>query len=374
MGRGVRAASRSSIEIDFYYRGVRCKERLKLRPTPANMKYAERLKSEIENGIERGTFDYAVTFPNSRKARLLSHRPGATVAVKTLLRDYLKGAQPTLQASTYEDYYNTIENHLIPQFGTLKLTELTRAAIKAWLAEKKVSKKRQQNLLAPMRNALSDAQADGLIDINPLYGWTPRVQEAPKEKEDVDPFTVEEQRAMIEAADPQVAALIQFGCWTGLRTSELFALEWKDIDWRAGVAKIRRAKVRQAIKPPKTKNGRRDVKLLEPALQALKAQRARSEMVGPTVFLNPRTHKPWLDGKQLIKTEWKATLERAGVRYRYPYQMRHTFASMMCSAGEYPQWIAAQMGHSDGTMVGRVYGRWMPEANPDAGGKAESMW
>jgi integrase len=32
----------------------------------------------------------------------------------------------------------------------------------------------------------------------------------------------------------------------------------------------------------------------------------------------------------------------AEVRYRYPYQMRHTYVSMMLSAGENPAWIARQ--------------------------------
>ena len=42
---------------------------------------------------------------------------------------------------------------------------------------------------------------------------------------------------------------------------------------------------------------------------------------------------------------------------------------MMLSAGESPMWVAQQMGHSDWTMIARVYGRWIPEAAPDAGQK-----
>lgn len=43
---------------------------------------------------------------------------------------------------------------------------------------------------------------------------------------------------------------------------------------------------------------------------------------------------------------------------------------MMLSAGESPLWVAKQMGHSDWTMIARVYGRWIPDAVPDAGEKA----
>jgi len=37
---GIRPKSNSSIEIDFYYRGIRCRETIKLKPTPQNLNYA----------------------------------------------------------------------------------------------------------------------------------------------------------------------------------------------------------------------------------------------------------------------------------------------------------------------------------------------
>ena len=47
---------------------------------------------------------------------------------------------------------------------------------------------------------------------------------------------------------------------------------------------------------------------------------------------------------------------------------------MMVSAGEKMTWIAVQMGHRDTSMVARVYGRWIPDANLDSGRKAETLW
>ena len=38
-----------------------------------------------------------------------------------------------------------------------------------------------------------------------------------------------------------------------------------------------------------------------------------------------------------------------------PGQMRHTFASISLQAGESPQWVAAQMGHTDWTFTARIY-------------------
>jgi len=55
-----------TINITFTYKGVRCREPLSNLPvTPVNIKYADRLKSEIQGKIERNTFLYADYFPTS---------------------------------------------------------------------------------------------------------------------------------------------------------------------------------------------------------------------------------------------------------------------------------------------------------------------
>ena len=73
-----------------------------------------------------------------------------------------------------------------------------------------------------------------MIDTNPLVGYTYsrkvslRVEmselEILKAKEHVDPFTSEEQAKLLSVADPQFRNFLQFALWSGLRTSELIAL------------------------------------------------------------------------------------------------------------------------------------------------------
>ena len=64
---GVRPASESSIEIGFFYQGEHCVERLRMKPTAANLQRVARQRVEILAAIERGDFDYAAHFPNSRR-------------------------------------------------------------------------------------------------------------------------------------------------------------------------------------------------------------------------------------------------------------------------------------------------------------------
>ena len=47
---------------------------------------------------------------------------------------------------------------------------------------------------------------------------------------------------------------------------------------------------------------------------------------------------------------------------------------MMLTAGESDRWVASQMGHTDVSMINRVYGKWISDARPDAGSKAVALF
>lgn len=375
-GSGVTAASETSIEITFTYRGIRCRERIKLKPTPPNLKRAERHRAAILDAIERGTFDYATTFPDSPRRLLFIERQGEALLTRDYLDAWLERAQKRLKSSTYDDYRKIVEHLLIPKFGKTILADLSRPAIRDWLAGIEASNKRLANIQSVLRSALQDAVSDDLIENNPLYGWKYENKEAVKRDDDVDPFSSEEQGAILSCLSGQVRNLIKFAFWTGLRTSELVALDWGDIDWRRGIVRVSRSltQVAEDFEDTKTRAGRREVKLLAPALEALKDQKAHTYVKNAEVFQDPRWGERWAGDQPIRQGFWVKALQLAKVRYRRPYQTRHTYASMMLSAGESPMWVAQQMGHSDWTMIARVYGRWIPETAPEAGNKAVALF
>lgn len=327
--------------------------------------------------ISHGSFDYGKTFPNSKNGRKFSELPKTPQLIAEYLEKWLDDQKPRLKASTFDGYRKVVHGHLIPLFGALPLSEVTRKAVRDALRPKLTSNKTLANMQSVLRKALSDAVDEyELLVENPLSRWTFRNKDTLSKQDDIDPFTSDEQSLILMNLPEQGRNLIQFAIWTGLRTSELVALDWADIDFVRGVVRVSRAWTQKSAiaEVPKTTAGRRDVKLLRPALEALHAQKTHTWLNGTEIFQNPRTGQRWTGDQPLRKTLWTAALKRAGVRYRNPYQTRHTYASMMLSAGEHPMWVAAQMGHADWTMIARVYGRWMPEADPDAGLKASHQF
>lgn len=282
----------------------------------------------------------------------------------------MQQARKRLARSTLRDYESGIYHHLIPAFGELRLSDLDAARIRQFISGLAISNQRINNVLIPLRGICDDAFADELIDRNPFE----RIGGLPREDKEVDPFTREEIEAILNACEGQVLNLLTFGFFTGLRTSELIALRWKDVSSDSASIYVHHTRTRVETRDrTKTSAGVRQVKLLPHARTALQRQRAFTHGQD-YVFANPRTGEPWKHDGPVRKTAWIPALVRAGVRYRKPYAMRHTYASLLLSAGESPMWVAQQMGHKDWGMIRKVYGRWIPDAAEAAGEKIARLW
>lgn len=370
-------SGKTTLRISFYYRGVQCRETLKLEVTPSNIKYAERLRCEILNTIERGTFSYADYFPQSNLARRFGHVK-TNITIGELLRDFLDQIKATREHSTYIGYKKVCEAHLIPYFGEVALQDLKPAFIREWIRGLQVTSKTVSNLLIPLRAIIEQALNDEYIKSNPLDKIVISKllsKQTSKSNFKVDPFDKNEVKAILDATHhEQIRNLFQFAFFTGLRTSELIALEWEDVDLAHGIINVVRAVVKKQIKGTKTIAGKRKVMLLPPAIEALNAQMKYTFDLGKRVFHNPRTNQPWETDHQIRRTAWVHAIKRAGIRYRNPYQTRHTYASMMLSGGENIMWVASQMGHVDTEMVMKTYGKWIPNDESKKGYRPINNW
>jgi integrase len=246
--------------------------------------------------------------------------------------------------------------------GEKRLDTLTRADIRNWIAKSPLSKKRLDNLLIPLRGALAQAVEDGILTKNPLDGF--KFRRVTDTRKEIDPFTPAEVEALGKVSNGD---LWTFWAWTGLRSGEIIGLQWGDVDDQGRTVAIRRSVRFGRRKEPKTAAGSRVLHLLAPAAGSL-GHRPDVDSLSVAVWLNPNTGKDWHEAKALARAFRKACKE-AGVRYRYVYQLRHSFASRALSSGENPLWVAKYMGHTDVSQIFRHYGKWIPSSDPLAGSR-----
>ena len=325
----------NSIILDFTYNGVRCRETLRIKPTKTALKEASRKREAILYEIAMGTFDYGKHFPTSKNALKFSRNKASLISIEQALKSWVKKKERTCAHSTIRDYNSSIYYHLIPAFGSLRLDELTVAHVYDWLdtVSVNISNKRINNILGPLRQTLQDAYYDELIDKNPMD----RFRYLPLDTREPEPFNRDEIAAILAQLKGDEKSLIQFAFFTGLRTSELIALRWKDVDLDSQQIHIRSATVRGREKTTKTSSGIRTVKLQPEATEAL-LQLSDDQL--EHVFIDPTTGQPWRGDHIIRKRVWSTALERAKVPYRNPYQTRHTFASLLLSEGENPMFVA----------------------------------
>lgn len=277
------------------------------------------------------------------------------ITIEQPLKDWLKRAEKRCQHSTIRDYNSAVYYHLIPAFGRLTLDEFRTTYVYEWLDTLHgISNKRINNVLGPLRQALKDAFYDGLIDLNPMD----RFRYLPPDTREPNPFNQNEISSILNQLEGQNKNLIQFAFYSGLRTSELIGLRWKDVDLENGKVHIRKAVVRGREKTTKTAAGLRTVELQVKSHRALLDQSCFTKD-SERVFHDPKTAAPWAGDHFIRKRVWIPALKAADVEYRNPYQTRHTFASMLLSQGKNPLWVAQQMGHKDWGMIRKVYGRWI---------------
>lgn len=378
MADGVEVRGKA-VRVYFRFEGKLCKEPFPGEPTPGTIERATRQAAIIRHEIKAGTFVYARWFPDSPKVKsgTYSHWLDLFLDIK----------RNELAPSAIRSHESRIKNHIRPQWGERQVESITYLEMQAWVQKvlmPKLHSKTVREIVALTRQVFQLYRTKNQAAYDPTEGIIIRQPDA----EDPDPFTREEIEAILGAESPDRAQelnLIKFMIWSGPRVSEAIALAWEDVDLDTGEVTFKRARVRSAYKVTKTRRSTRKLRLLKPALEALRDQKERTKDLPPVeilvtdrdnrtkrkqlvrfVFHNSHTNAAYSTSDNLRNGWWLQHLKRAGVRHRGPNHCRHTFASQMLTSCAVPiDWIAAQMGHTSTEMILRHYGRWISQDATD---------
>lgn len=359
----------SSIRIIFRYQGEQRRERLcvdgqPMAPTPANIKYANRIAAEIGDKIRLGTFRYADYFPDSTLAK--SDSPLQTVPMLFDVMDKWLAVHD-IKPSTRRQYRTRINSFWKVYLKNVPVDQVRCSDILSALANGTwTSTKSRNNELSMIRGLFDMAKSDKYLAENPCESIVPK----PVQRKKPDPFSLDEVELILshlERHRPEpVRNFVQLMFFTGLRTSEGLALRWKNIDFLAREMYIESANVYDEEADSTKTSTARTVLLSEVALEALVRQKAYTFLQGEHVFHDPKTGTPWKYRTITdVRSFWQATLKRLGVRYRRPYNMRHTYATLGLMNGLKPAFLAKQLGHSL-QMFFEVYAKWISSSDDQA--------
>jgi len=367
-----------ALYLDFFYRGIRCREQTTLNDSTENRKKVQALLNRIEREIRQGNFNYAATFPGSARAAHFVAVEAPTVKAAPAPSPAAAPVAPTFEAFWTiwraemapqwrrlhrEGVDQIFDKHLIPQFGTKSLSDLAKPDVltfRASLAElpgrsgKKLSASRINKVMTLLRQMLTAAsERYGTADV--CRG----IKRLKARRPDVHPFSLEEVDGIRGAIREDYRHYVTARFFTGMRTGEINGLKWKYVDFERGLIAVREVfSSGEAEENAKNETSLRDILMLPIVREALEAQRAMRHPESEYVFCS-RDGTP-LDAHNFTTRVWYPLLRFLGIEKRRPYQTRHTTATLMLASGENPEWIAKLMGHANTQMLFTVYSRFVP--------------
>jgi integrase len=147
----------------------------------------------------------------------------------------------------------------------------------------------------------------------------------------------EEERKLLPNAAPFLQDLMRFALSTGLRTGELFSLQWSNVNWENGVLNVFAAKTGKTRTVPLNAEAR---KILESWQHGRKNEH---------VFYNHGTGKPFVD----LKAGFALACRKAEIEGVTWHTLRHTFASRLLDRGVDVVTVKELLGHSSITVTMR---------------------
>lgn len=259
-------------------------------------------------------------------------------------------AQPNLARSTLELYAMLWDTHILPRLGSVALRELTPEMINRFRLELEadgVGRVSVRKALTLLHGVLQRACEWGRITSNPVAAVRKPPAGRARAITPLAPEMVERIRGtLLRDGLVRDATLISVLAYAGLRPGEALALTWAHV--RDRTLLIEAAVSIGTVSETKTRR-RRTVRLLPPLAADLAEWRLLTGVPDDGDLVFPGTHgTPW---SRTAYQNWRRRIfapaaAAAGAGGSRPYDLRHSFVSLLIAEGHNVVDVARQAGHS----------------------------
>jgi integrase len=285
--------------------------------------------------------------------------------VERWLRDW---ADANVSNKTWTRYAQLLRKHLCGRLGAVPIQKLRPAdlqAVYAAMARAGLADRTRLHLHRVVHTMLKHAMQWGVVSRN-----VASMVDAPRVKaQEIEVLTPAQVKTVLESLRGRTLypiAVLALG--SGLRRSEFLALRWKDVNLDQGTVRVEQSLEQTkrgglVFRQPKTKHGRRTVRLPASTLALLrehrKAQQEQRLLLGlgkatddALVFAswNGEPRSP-----NALTKEWTVVIRRAGLSATL-HSLRHTHASTLIASGMDVLSISRRLGHGSPAITLGVYG------------------
>lgn len=297
-------------------------------------------------------------------------KKASDMTFEDLYEEWITHQRSSVKPSTVAISVRFAKNQILPEFGKLKLTDISVPYCQKVLSKWHGKYKMWDSIRKQTGQILAYGVSMEYIDSNPM-----RKTMRPKHKEYEEKrkfYTKYELNTLLDAfkdfGNIKQYAFFRLLAYTGMRKSEVLALQWKDIDMFNKELHVNKTVAIDEhkniiIQTPKTKASRRTISLDKGTLAILNdwriQQRADYLKLGyntnsdnqyvfttlkNTLYI-PNTVNDWL--RYILK---KYNLPRIT-----PHGFRHTHASLLLEAGESVKVVQQRLGHENSKVTLDIY-------------------
>ena len=262
--------------------------------------------------------------------------------------DALAGGSANHQRNIAAD----LNRYWIPHFAHARIDSITHLNIVDkvvnLILKMNLAQKTRQGVISAGAGVFKLAVKSGYMQSNPAENIT-----FDNQVSDVDPFFDEEMEALLDELKPAFKLFYLVRWYAGLRPGEVIALRWSDYDQINQRLNITKSRSRGIEGPTKTRKVR-SVHVHPRLAKAL--QKAPKHITCNSILFTSRG-APYQKAQEMGEAFSNAQRD-LGLRWRHPYNVRHSCASRWLRAGIKPAFAAQQLGHGL-EMFFRIYAKWI---------------
>lgn len=298
---------------------------------------------------------------------------------------WLENKELAIRQGTVDNYRKLVFKHILPHVGHLRLQDVGPLQLKqlyARLRDDGCTPRTIQAIHVILHGAFQQAMREGVLGRNPVA----MVQRPKVEQKEIQILNEDQARQFLMATvGTYFETAFHLALTTGMRKGELLGLKWSDIDWERGTLHVQRQLQQvgwggSTLVAPKTRAGRRKLKLGPASLAQLGAHRERQALLKAAAgsqwqemdLIFTTRIGTYADQSRLSK-EFKATLQKAGLPNIRFHDLRHTSISFLLELGMPINTVQHRAGHSKASVTVDIYGHTMTGSQDLAAEKIDEL-
>lgn len=292
------------------------------------------------------------------------YRPGRVSSLAEFAERWQSEVLSQLKPSTILAAQGHLKKHILPQFGSLRLDELTAERQQQFITRLSaaVSRKTLLNILGTLSSVLGKAETWGYVTatVSRKQLTLPRSVKIRRRF-----FSADEIRRVVAAAPEPLATICLLAALTGLREGELFGLKVSDLDFERKLIHVQRSVWRGKIQSTKSESSVRELHMPE-ALEIRLKQHLKRWRPNALSLLFPSRRGTPINPNHVVPRKLHPLLDKLGIERAGFHAFRHSHSSLLIELGASVTSVQAQLGHSDLATTLNVYSHAIPQSQRGA--------